>query len=327
MSEKKKKDEKKSQSYIPHMILTIAILIVAIFIVLTDVDFPFEIPFVEDLRDIVSAVLPKSELTPEKVFGEMQVYVIDVGQGSSTLFVSNKRSILIDAGENGNGKKILSLMNNIGLDSLDVMIGTHPHSDHIGGMDEVLNSINAEVIIMPELPKSVTPTTKTYLDVLKSIDSQGKSITAAKPGDVFEVGDMKLEIIGPKSAIDSNLNNFSVISKITIDDVSVLITGDAEVAAENAIMGNKKKLKSDILIVGHHGSDTSSSEEFLKAVEPEYAAISVGYNNAYGHPSKETSYKLLALNSKIYRTDRNGTTIFKIQNNEINSVATEKEIE
>lgn len=251
------------------------------------------------------------------VTGEMSVHVIDIGQGSSTLFLCDDRTIMIDAGENGTGKITKKYLDDLGIDSIDLFIATHPHSDHIGGMDELMRTVDLQTIIMPEVPSSIIPTTKTYLDVLELIDAQGKEVTIADISDEYIVGDMRLEILGPVEEYD-DLNDISVISKITYGNNSVIVSGDAEKHPEaDTVEKFGDSLKSQIYIVGHHGSSTSSSDGFLDAINPFYAAISLGQDNSYGHPHRETVAALNKRNIEYYRTDERGSIVFYVSNDEI----------
>lgn len=239
----------------------------------------------------------------------MSVYVIDVGQGSSTLLTTGKHSILIDAGENGKGQAVLDVLEALDIDRLDYMIGTHPHSDHIGGMDEVLDVIAVDTVIMPKLSEKIMPTTKTYESVLSVLASKNIKTIAATPVKSYAVGAMKLDILGPAAEYD-DLNNISVISKITFGNVCVLISGDAEKRAEKGVLDAGYNLASNLYIVGHHGSTTSSGKAFLDAIAPNYAAISCGLDNDYGHPHTEVLQALEDRSITVHRTDLNGTIVY-----------------
>lgn len=309
-------------------------MILAYIIFGTDTKFPFDIPILNQIDDEVADVFspkddPQSnddeniETTPSDgatiipSAEEMTVHVIDVGQGSSTLFVADDRTILIDAGENGMGNKVKSYLDELGIDSIDLFIGTHPHSDHIGGMDELMRTVDLQTIIMPELPSSIIPTTKTYLDVLEMIDNQNKEVTIAEIGDEYIVGDMSIEILGPVEPFD-DLNEISVISRVTFGENSVIVSGDAERDAEKATVEKFRSiLSSSIYIVAHHGSSTSSSKDFLDAINPKYGAISLSADNSYGHPHRETISELNGRNIEYYRTDERGTITFHVSNDGI----------
>lgn len=229
---------------------------------------------------------------------ELKVYFFDVGQADSIFVMSSGECMLIDAGNNADGKLIVKQLENMNIDTIDYVVGTHPHEDHIGGLDDVINNFKIKNVLMPKK----TTTTKTYEDVLKAIKNANLKIKTPKVGDIFYVGMAKCEVMGIENDAE-NLNENSIIIELTYGDKKFLFTGDAEVANE--------KLRSwddiDVLKVAHHGSRTSSSEEFLEQVKPEYAIISCGQDNDYGHPHKEVIGRLKGV--KIYRTDKEGTIL------------------
>lgn len=229
---------------------------------------------------------------------ELKVYFFDVGQADSIFVMSSGECMLIDAGNNADGKLIVKQLENMNIDTIDYVVGTHPHEDHIGGLDDVINNFKIKNVLIPKK----TTTTKTYEDVLKAIKNANLKIKTPKVGDIFYVGMAKCEVMGIENDAE-NLNENSIIIELTYGDKKFLFTGDAEVANE--------KLRSwddiDVLKVAHHGSRTSSSEEFLEQVKPEYAIISCGQDNDYGHPHKEVIGRLKGV--KIYRTDKEGTIL------------------
>ena len=229
----------------------------------------------------------------------LHVYYIDVGQADSILVMNEKQSLLIDAGNNEDGDMVVNFIKDKGITKLDYIIGTHPHEDHIGGMDDVINNIDVDKIYLP----SVQTNTKTYQDVLQAIKNKNKKITSLKKGDKFNVGEAEFEVMTDSILDKNNLNLSSNIIRMVFNGTSFLFTGDAETENEKSITWEQ----TDILKVGHHGSTTSTSQKFLNQIKPKYAIISVEKNNDYGHPKEKILERLKNEGAEIYRTDECGT--------------------
>ncbi|WFA08863.1 MBL fold metallo-hydrolase [Tissierella sp. Yu-01] len=236
----------------------------------------------------------------------LEVHFIDVGQADSILIKSGTESMLIDAGNNADGDLVVNYLKEQEISDLKFVIGTHPHEDHIGGLDDVIDNFNIATIIMP----NVMHTTKTFEDVLDSINNKGLKINSPKVGTTYDLNGASVLILAPNSEEYKELNNYSVVVKLTHGENSFLFTGDAEALSENEMMENNiGVLDSDILKIGHHGSITSTSGEFLDAVNPKYAIISLGKDNDYGHPHKEIIELLEENEIEILRTDKMGTIV------------------
>lgn len=235
----------------------------------------------------------------------MEVHFIDVGQGDSALIRSGGQTLLIDAGENDQGDRVVSYLKSLGIERLDYVVGTHPHSDHIGGLDTVLRAFDVGTVILS--PKAHT--TRTFEDVLDAVEEKGLTLTKPVVGDEYPLGDATFRIIAPNGDYGDDLNNWSVGLQITDGETSFLFTGDGESQAEADMAANGISLRSDVLKLGHHGSSTSSSTLFLDAVDPDYAVISCGTGNSYGHPHQETLEKLEERGIQFFRTDQQGTII------------------
>ncbi|MFR1759707.1 MAG: ComEC/Rec2 family competence protein, partial [Christensenellaceae bacterium] len=240
---------------------------------------------------------------PEAGGQAMTVRFIDVGQGASTLVSMGDTHILIDAGENDQGDKVVEQLKAWGVDRLALAIGTHPHSDHIGGMDDVLNAFEVEAYMMPE----VAHASKTYESVLQALEENEIPVTYPQAGDSLELGGMRLTVLGPEQVEEDDLNNCSLVSRVDSAYGSVLIPGDCERQAEETMLKGNRPLKADVLQLAHHGSSTSNTEAFLKAVDPKWVVIPVGEGNSYGHPHDEILQRVEELGCKAYRTDWNGT--------------------
>ncbi len=250
--------------------------------------------------------------------------MIDIGQGDSILIEAPEANVLIDAGENGKGDEVLGYLKAHGISTLDIVIGTHAHSDHIGGLDDVIRGVGVKKVILPEMAEESVPTTKTYTSLLTAILEKGLKITTAKVGDTYNLGDgAALQIVGP-NGVFTDLNNTSVVCRLTYGENSFLFTGDCEDKAETAILQRKGiTVSADVLKVGHHGSDTSTSDPFLEAVGPEIALISVGTGNTYSHPVPSTLEKLEKRGIEIYRTDLSGSVVVASDGKKL-TVTTEK---
>ena len=243
-----------------------------------------------------------SSITAPSGYG-LAVHFIDVGQGDSILAESDGHYMLIDAGENDQAGTVISYLKAQGVTKLDYVIGTHPHSDHIGGLDKVIDTFPVDKVILPP----VEHTTKTFEDVLDSIASRGLKITKPTPGHSYDLGDASFTILSPVKDYGSDLNNWSVGVRLTYGDNSFVMCGDAENQAEEDIIKNGAVLKADVLKAGHHGSSTSTSDAFLKKVSPSWVVIQCGKGNSYGHPHKETMEKLKKAGCQVLRTDEEGT--------------------
>ena len=243
---------------------------------------------------------------------QLSVHSIDVGQGDCTLIVSGSTTVLIDGGEADAGASVLEYLNKYGIKRIDYLIATHPHSDHIGGLPEVMAAVPVGKIIMPKLMDEVVPVSSSYSNLLKAISDSGLHITRAVPGDIYELGsDARLEIIAPVRDDYEELNNYSVVCRVICGETEFLFMGDAEKAAEEDIIGSGAELSADFLKVGHHGSSSSSRKPLLEEVLPEYAVIYCGDDNSFNHPSEKTLHRLREYGVCIYRTDIQGNIIFK----------------
>ncbi len=234
----------------------------------------------------------------------LRVNYIDVGQGDSIFIqLPNKETMLIDAGEAYEVDNVINYLNNLGITKIDYAVGTHPHTDHIGGLEEVINTFDIGSIYMPR----ASSTSKTYEDLLTTISNKGLKIKTAKSGVVvLDDDNLKLEFIAPNSDNYSELNNYSAVLKLTYLDNTFLFMGDAETLSENEVTCN---VDADVIKVGHHGSDSSSGIEFVKKVSPEYAIIMVGEGNSYNHPYQSIIDRYESVGAKVLRTDLDGNIV------------------
>ena len=233
------------------------------------------------------------------------VHFIDVGQGSSVLLQSGKTGVLIDAGEQEYGQTVARYLKSSGIEKLDYVIATHPHTDHIGGLAQVLKSFEVGSIIMPKLTAANAPTTKTYQNLLETVASKNIRALAAKPGNKYTAGKISFEILGPITQTN-DLNNMSVVCKADVNSTSFLLLGDAEKPEIKSIMTRSPALGCDVILMGHHGSRSSLYNNFFAAASPNLAVISCGQGNSYGHPHEEVIEYLQHNNIEYYRTDKSG---------------------
>lgn len=232
----------------------------------------------------------------------LKVHYLDVGQGDS-IFVElpNNETMLIDAAESYQSENIINYLKNLNYQKIDYVIGTHPHTDHIGGLKNIINTFEIGKIYMPK----VVSTTKTYESLLMAIKDKNLKINTAKGGtSIIDTDTLKINILAPNNSTYTELNNYSVVTKITYGTTKFLFMGDAEKLSENEI---KENVTADVIKIGHHGSNTSSSIDFIKKVNAKYGIISVGLNNKYNLPKEETITNWENSGTKIYLTSTNGT--------------------
>ncbi len=239
----------------------------------------------------------------EHITDTLEVHFIDVGQADCQLvFLPTGQVMMIDAGNNDDASIIRPYFDKLGIQKIDYLVGTHPHEDHIGALDYVIKRYEIGNVFMPD----ATNDTKSYRDVEKALSNKGiEAVITAAPMVLYDDGILKMEVVAPVKHYE-DLNNMSIVIRLTYKDASFLFTADAEAESENDITAD---VSADVLSVGHHGSSTSTSDSFLSRVDPMYAVISCGEGNDYGHPHYETLEKLENDDVTIYRTDIDGTLI------------------
>ncbi|MGN9163844.1 ComEC/Rec2 family competence protein [Tissierellaceae bacterium HCP3S3_D8] len=264
---------------------------------------------------LVFAIFKSQGISEDRDYNSsLEVHFIDVGQGDSILVKSGEEFMLIDGGKNSAADTVVEYLKSQNVNKIKYVIGTHPHEDHIGGLDDVIDTFDIEKVIMP----NITHNTKTFEDVLDSIMNKGLGITQAKSGDRYDLGDAEMTILAPNKEKYKDLNDYSVVVRLKYGNTSFMFTGDAEKISEDEMIEvYGSSLKSDVLKLGHHGSTTSTTKRFLELVDPRVAVITVGKDNTYGHPHREVLERVENAEIKIYRTDLDGTIVASSDGNTI----------
>lgn len=308
-----KRNNKKIQKEIKKLIISLIILLIVFVLAQTGV-----LSFIDNkLQDLglieaenstqTSAIAKDNEeittnIAENIVINENKLNILffDVGQADCELIINKGKSILIDAGNTKDGELIVNGLKSLGISKLDYVIGTHVHEDHIGGMSYIVDSFEIGEFY---LPYNTTSTNSYYKKLLTSLTEKELSINEAKIGDKIEIEDSILEIMSVDNTEPEDANDSSIVVELTYGNLKYLFMGDATSKNEK----ERKWNDIDLIKVGHHGSNTSSSEEFLEQILPEIAIISVGEGNSYGLPKDKIIERYEKFNSKIYRTDKDGT--------------------
>jgi competence protein ComEC len=281
---------KRRQPTQKQLILTLLILFICaalFYILLTEIDAP--------------------EPAAQNGSATLSVLVIDVGQADSILVtMSTGEVMLIDAGESDSVAAIHEELDERNIDTIDILVATHPHADHIGGMQNIVENYSIGAIYMPD----EASTSRVYRNLMDAVEARSIPVVEAYAGEQFSLGAAQCTIVSPGQEDDNDANNESVVIFLDYLDTECLFTGDMEESAEKEVLADGYYIDADILKLGHHGSSTSTGEEFFDAVSPEYAVISCGKDNSYGHPHEETLNLLTENGITPYRTDISGDILF-----------------
>lgn len=263
---------------------------------------------ISNKRDETKEVVSNSDM--------LKVYITDVGQADSILIRDGNYNALIDAGNNSDGERLVKYYKELGITNFKYVFASHPHEDHIGGMDDIINNFDIENFYMPDK----LSTTKTFEDMLDALERKNLKYIVPKVNDKLSLNNSNIDVIYVGSDV-TDINDSSIVLKLNYFSNSFLFTGDLGSNKEKEILNSGANIKADVLKVGHHGSSYSTASSFLDKVNPSFAVISVGKDNIYKHPASSTLEKLNKRGIKVYRTDLDGTILFESNGKDI-SVST-----
>ena len=299
----KKKIGDNTKKIIGTLIIALMILIVSIISdmfpeqVNNYIESDLNIP-VNETNAITVSTLESTVVTSDS---ELKIYYFDVGQADSELIIADDKVMLIDAGNVEDGSNLAKYIKALGVKKIDYLVGTHAHEDHIGGMEQIVKSFDIGMIYMPD----VSTTTRTYENLLEAISKKGLGVSSVEIGDTIPVGSGVCTVMNVRNDEQDDLNDTSICLHFVYGENKFLFMGDASENMEKEIEWTEV----DVLKVGHHGSSTSSSEDFLSQTKPKVAIISCGVNNTYGHPNEDALKRLENIGAEIYRTDKDGTIL------------------
>lgn len=289
-------------------IIGIIILIVASF---------FGIDLYEGIPNETVATIEQQVNQPvQDVEGQLVVHMIDVGQADCFLLVQDGVTALVDCGTRSTGKDAVEYLKELEVTKLDYVIGTHPHDDHMGGMYDIITNFEVGTVIIPNSSNGEI-TANWYIKLMSELSTGNYIVDYPEKGDIISLGDATMQVLSAETDVSGNTNNYSIVLKVSFGQMDMIMTGDAETEIEEKILESGVDIDAEILKLGHHGSDTSSSEPFLDAVSPEYGLISCKVGNKYEHPIKSTMEKLEERNVEIYRTDECGSVVMTVTTDDV----------
>ena len=265
---------------------------------------------IEDIipNDTTNAIPQQTTQSVQDVEGQLTVHMIDVGQADCFLLVQDGKTAMVDCGTRSTSKDAVKYLNELGITKIDYLIGTHPHEDHMGGMYNILVNFDIGTVVIP----NAQSTTNWYIKLINELNTGNYNVEYAEKGDIYNIEDATMKVISAETDVGENTNNYSIVLKVTFGQMDMIMTGDAETDIEEKILESGDDIDAEILKVGHHGSDTSSSEKFLDAVSPEYGLISCKVGNQHEHPNKEIMERLEKRGVEVYRTDECGSVVMTV---------------
>lgn len=286
--------------------LICGVLLVLVLLLAGCLALPPAAPVTEPASPPVAAPAPEPEPASAPQ-GQLLAAFFDVGQGDCALISTGGHHMLIDAGNPGQDELILGYLAAYGVTRLDYLVATHPHADHIGAMAAVVYQMEqiGEVL----MPQAVN-TTATFEKLLIALEQRDFPVTVPQAGDTYQLGEAVIKVVAPGGGKYQDLNDYSLVLRVSFGQAAFLFTGDAEAVSEGEQLAAGYDLSADVLKAGHHGSNSSSSAEYLAAVAPRYAVISCGADNRYGHPHAEVLARLQNSGATVYRTDELGSVVF-----------------
>ena len=258
-----------------------------------------------------SVAISQESLASRPERSKIAVHFLDVGQADATLITLGDKAMLIDGGNRGDSELMYSYISRLGIDCLDYVVATHVHEDHIGGLAAALNAATVGTVYCPTTEYS----SEIFKNFSKYVKIEGAKISVPTAGDSFELGGAKVQILACN--VGKEINNTSIVLRLSYGSTSFLFTGDAERMVEQYILDAGYDIASTVLKVGHHGSESSTSYPFLRAVMPKVAIVSVGKDNSHGHPDEVVLSRLKDAEASVYRTDLEGTVVIESNGTDI----------
>lgn len=321
MSSRKKKLTQAQKKKLLSILITVVVICVAGFMTYRGQNIQLLVEYFPFLEEIFPQESVPAAIAPAD--GVLRVHILDVGQADCILIQGPERTLVIDGGESKNAPDIVAYLRSQGVESIDFYLNTHPHSDHYGGIKKVMESIPTGEFFHHPPPDEYIPTTRGYQQLIQYLADSKTKTTVLDPGDTIDLGGgAVLTVLAPLDGY-SDMNNNSLVERLVFGERSFLFTGDAEKKSERAILESGAVLSADVYSLPHHGSNTGVTQEFLDQVKPRYATISVGMDNDYGHPSRETIEKLSAADIPCLRTDVYGNIVFETDGQSL-TVTTDK---